>query len=188
MPHSLTVLFDGLRRYRASQPDRAARLRFHFVGTSYVAPGKGQPSVLPVAQECGVADLVSEIPHRIGHFEAMRWQRQADVLLLPGSSDLAYSPSKIYPYFLTGRPILGVVFRTSVMERLLDDLGCAFLVRFASDELKEQAYADLAAFFDLAVAGFPAGSLRPRNQELFQRSYLAEELTRRQCALFDQAR
>ncbi len=188
MPHSLTVLFDGLRRYRAIRPDSAARLRFHFVGTSYVAPGKGQPSVLPVAEECGVADAVSEIPHRIGHFEAMRWQRQADVLLLPGSSDLAYSPSKIYPYFLTGRPILGVVFRGSVMERLLDDLGCAFLVRFASEESKEQAYADLAGFFDLAVAGFPPGSLRPRNEQLFKLNYLAEELTRRQCALFDRAR
>ncbi len=187
MPHSLTVLFDGLRRYRASQPEKAARLRFHFVGTSYVAPGKGRPSVLPVAADCGVADVVSEIPHRIGHFEAMRWQRQADVLLLPGSSDLAYSPSKIYPYFLTGRPILGVVFRTSVMEHLLDELGCAFLVRFAPDEPKDHAYAELAAFFDLAIAGFPPGSLRPRNEELFKQKFLAEELTRRQCALFDRA-
>ena len=187
MPHSLTVLFDGLRRYRASQPEKAARLRFHFVGTSYVAPGKGHPSVLPVAADCGVADLVSEIPHRIGHFEAMRWQRQADVLLLPGSSDLAYSPSKIYPYFLTGRPILGVVFRNSVMERLLDDLGCAFLVRFAPDAPKDHAYEELTKFFDLAIAGFPPGSLRPRNDELFKQKFLAGELTRRQCALFDRA-
>jgi hypothetical protein len=185
MPHSLCVLFDGFRRYRESRPERAARLRFHFVGTSYVAPGQGRPSVVPVAVDCGVADAVEEIPHRIGHLEAMRWQRQADVLLLPGSSDLAYSPSKIYPYFLTGRPILGLVFRNSVMEHLLDELGCAFMVRFANQEPKDQAYADLATFFDLVIAGFPPGSLRARNEEMFKRSYLAEELTHRQCALFD---
>ncbi len=187
MPHSLSVLFEGLRRYRAMRPEHAARLRFHFVGTSYVAPGKGRPSVLAVAADCAVAEVVSEIPHRIGHLEALRWQQQADVLLLPGSSDLAYSPSKIYPYFLTGQPILGVVFRNSVMERLLDDLGCATMVRFSPPEPKEPAYADLAAFFDRAIAGFPPGSLPVRNEKLFNQTYLAEELTQRQCALFDRA-
>ena len=185
MPHSLCVLFDGFRLYREKWPEKAARLRFHFVGTSYVAPGQGKPSVLPVAEGCGVADCVEEIPHRIGHLDAMRWQRQADVLLLPGSSDLAYSPSKVYPYFLTGRPILGLVFRTSVMEQLLDDLGCAFMVRFAETESKDDAYAALFTFFNLVIAGFPAGSLRARNEELFERTFLAEELTRRQCALFN---
>lgn len=185
MPHSLSVLFEGLRRYRARQPAHAARLRLHFVGTSYVPPGRGKPSVLPVAEACGVAELVEEIPHRIGHLEALRWQRQADALLLPGSSDLAYSPSKIYPYFLTGRPILGLVFRDSVMESLLDKLDCAFMVRFADQEPKDQAYADLATFFDLVIAGFPPGSLRARNEEFFEQNYLAKELTRRQCALFN---
>jgi len=185
MPHSLAVLFDGLRRYREHRPENAARLRFHFVGTSYVAPGSGLPSVLPVAEACGVGDLVTEIPHRIGHLESLSWQLQADVLLLPGSSDLAYSPSKLYPYFLTGRPLLGLVFRNSVMEHLLDQLNCAHMVRFADQESKEQAYADLAVFFDLAIAGFPPGSLPVRNEKLFNQAYLVEELTRRQCELFD---
>jgi hypothetical protein len=187
MPHSLAVLFDGLRRYREQFPERAARLRFHFVGTSYVAPGKGKVSVLPVAAACGVADLVEEIPHRIGHLEALRWQQQADALLLPGSSDLAYSPSKVYPYYLTGRPILGLVFRDSVMESLLDELGCAYMVRFADHEPKQQAYVDLAAFFDLAIAGFPPDSRPVRNETLFNRTYLAEQLTVQQCALFERA-
>ena len=187
MPHSLAVLFEGLRRYREKWPERGRRLHFHFVGTSYVAPGAGRPTVLPVAAGCGVGDQVEEIPHRIGHLEALRWQQQADALLLPGSSDLAYSPSKIYPYFLTGRPILGIVFRDSVMERLLDELNCAHLARFSDREPKDQAYATIAAFFDQAIVGFPPGSLPERNEALFRREYVAETLTRRQCALFDRA-
>lgn len=187
MPHSLAVLFDGFRRYREQWPERAARLRFHFVGTSYVAPGKGKASVLPVAAACGVADAVEEIPHRIGHLEALRWQQQADALLLPGSSDLAYSPSKIYPYYLTGRPILGLVFRDSVMESLLDELGCAYMVRFADHKPKQQAYADLAVFFDRAIAGFPPGSQPVRNEKVFNQTYLAGQLTVQQCALFERA-
>lgn len=187
MPHALTVLFDGLRKYRAQQPERAARLRFHFFGTSYVAPGKGVNSVMPVAEQCGVADQVDEIPHRLGHLECIRLQADADILLLPGSSDLAYSPSKIYPYYLSGNPILSLVFRDSVMERLLEDLNCSYLVRFRESEAKDQAHAELHRFFDLALSGFPAGSLPTRNDAHFNRHYLAESLTRRQCELFEQA-
>jgi hypothetical protein len=187
MPHSLAVLFDGLRLYREKNPERAARLRFHFIGTSYVAFGQGVPSVLPVAELAGVADLVTEIPHRIGHFEALRLQQAADVLLLPGSSDLAYSPSKIYPYFLSGRPILGVVFRQSVMENLMDELNCATLVRFTPHEPKDAAYGALAKFFDQALAGFPPDTLPVRAAARFAQLYHAPELTLRQCALFDRA-
>jgi hypothetical protein len=187
MPHALTVLFTGLRQFRERNPELARRLRLHFIGTSYVAPGRGKPSVLPVAELCGVADVVDEVPHRVGHLEALRLQLDADALLLPGSSDLAYSPSKVYPYYLTGKPMLGLVFRDSVMERLLDELGCAYLVRFRLHEPKDEAHAGLHKFFRQALAGFPPDSLPQRNDERFNQLYLVDELTRRQCALFDRA-
>lgn len=187
MPHALLVLFSAFREYRQRSPERAARIRFHFIGTSYVAPGTGTPSVLPVARACGVEDAVTEIPHRIGFLDSARLQLQADVLLLLGSSDLAYSPSKVYLYFLTGRPILGLVFRDSVMEQLLDELNCAYLVRFRQAEPAEAAQPRLLAFFDAALDGFAAGELPRRDEARFKARYLADELTRRQCELFDAA-
>jgi hypothetical protein len=187
MPHSLTVLFDALRKFRERRPLEAARLRFHFVGTSYVPVGKGKDSVMPVAAGCGVADQVDEISHRLGHLECLRMQAEADVLLLPGSSDLAYSPSKIYPYYLSGRPILGIVFENSVMERLITELQCAYLVRFSEHGPKEEAHEAIIRFFELALAGFPDGPGPDRNDGYFNQHYLAEELTKQQCDLFDRA-
>lgn len=187
MPHSLTVLFDGLRLYRERFPERARRLRFHFLGTSYVAPGQGKCSVLPFAEKCGVADQVAEIPHRLGHLECLRLQRDADILLLPGSSDLAYSPSKLYPYYLADRPILALVFKDSVMEKLLDELSCAVMVRFRINEAKDSAHAALATFFDAALAGFPPGSLPKRDDTFFNQHYLAETLSGMQSELFNRA-
>jgi hypothetical protein len=185
MPHALTVLFDGLRLYREQFPEKARRLRFHFLGTSYVAPGKGKNSVLPFAEICGVADQVAEIPHRLGHLECLRLQKDADVLLLPGSSDLAYSPSKFYPYYLAGRPILSLVFKDSVMEKLLQESNCSVMIKFRENEPKDAAHAALAKFFDDALAGFPPGSLPQRNDAFFNQHYLAETLTRAQCDLFN---
>jgi hypothetical protein len=134
-----------------------------------------------------VADQVDEIPHRLGHLECIRLQSEADILLLPGSSDLAYSPSKIYPYYLNGNPILGLVFRDSVMERLLDDLQCAYMVRFRDGAPKEDAYQALDRFFDFALDGFPEGALPTRNDRLFNERFLAESLTQRQAELFGRA-
>jgi hypothetical protein len=187
-PHALTVLFDAVRDFREGQPEAAKRLRFHFLGTSYVPPGSGQPSVLPLAERLGVADLVTEIPHRLGHLECLRIQEEADILLLPGSSDPAYSPSKTYPYFLTGRPILGLVFAGSVLESLLEELGGTHLVRFTENDSNQSAHAAIGRFLQAALEGRAAELIAPRRDEHFTREYLAASLTARQAELFEQAR
>lgn len=186
MPHALTVLFDALRRYRAHQPTKARRLRLHFFGTSYVAPGQGLDTIMPLANACGVGDQVDEVPHRLGHLECLRLQNEADALILPGSSDLAYSPSKIYPYFLSGRPVLGIVFRQSVMEQLLDKLDFAFMVRITGANAGPATEVALFDFFEQALAGFP-GRPPGRNQAFFDQHFAAATLATNQAHLFARA-
>ena len=184
MPHALDILFAGFSRYKQAHPERAARFQFHFVGTSYVAPGQGTLSVLPVAERFGLAGSVEEIPHRIGHLESLALLLQADALLLPGSSDPAYSPSKLYPYYLSGKPILGLVFENSYLQELLTEFACAWLVSFSPAGANDAAHSKLGEFFDHALSGFPAGVLLPRNDTAFRESYLAEPLTEAQCEFF----
>lgn len=184
MPHAVNMLFAGFQYYRTIRPESAARFRFHFIGTSYVPAGQGKPSVLPVAEKYGLTPWVEEVPHRIGYLESLALLLQADALILLGSSDLAYSPSKLYPYYLSGKPILGVVFENSYLEGLMRELGCSWLVPFSLTGSRDAANQRLVAFFDYAVAGFPAGMLPPRNNELFNRCFLAEPLTAAQCDLF----
>jgi len=187
LPDAVVRLFDSLRRYRERDPDRAGRLRLHFVGTSYVPPGRGRPSILPFAVRCGVADLVSEVPHRIGHLAALRLQLDTDALLLLGSRDRAYSPSKIYPYYLSHRPMLALVFRDSVMAGLLNELQCARLVTFGSDEAEGTVDGALHHFFDQLCDGLLPAAPTGRDERAFAEHYLAEELTRQQCVLFERA-
>jgi hypothetical protein len=187
MPQAISVLFAALRSYKTLKPEQARQLRFHFIGTSYVEPGKGKFTVLPLASEFGVVDQVEEVPYRIGFLESLRFQLDTDILLLPGSSDLAYSPSKVYLYYLAGLPILGLVFKNSVMENLLRELSCSYLVSINARGETEGAQKEIHRFFDLALSGFPLGSLPTRNKGYFEAHYLADELTRLQCALFDRA-
>ncbi|HEY3756458.1 MAG TPA: glycosyltransferase [Opitutaceae bacterium] len=187
MAPALRGLLSAVADLQRREPLTARRARFHFIGTSYAAPGSGVPSVKPIAREFGVEDLVEESPHRVGYLEAARLQQQADCLLLLGSTDPAYSPSKIYLNYLTGRPMLAIVYRGSEMERRLEELRCARLIRLGSPTDPGVAAAALSESLRAALQGKPIGGETGRNDAFFRSNYLAEELTRRQCALFDAA-
>jgi len=73
------------------------------------------------------------------------------------------------------------------VERLLDDLACATVVRLAAEEPPERSAGELHRFFDRLLAGCPPEADSGRNDALFSANYLAESLTRRQCALFEAA-
>lgn len=185
MQDAIEVLLVGFRQFCDAQPGEAARFRLHFYGTSYAPPGKGEPSVAPVAAALGLSAAVDEIPHRLGHLECLALQQHADALLLPGSSDLAYSPSKLYPYYLSGKPMLGVVFSGSYLEAVLRELNCATLATFSTGGSRTGAQSAVARFFADALAGFPPGTQPVRRDGLFRSRFLAEQLTARQCQLFD---
>jgi hypothetical protein len=186
MQSALAILFDGLSAFRRENPV-SGNLRFAFLGTSYANTKQAAPSVVPIARRYGADELVFETPTRLGLLEALREQVAADALLLLGSPDPAYSASKLYLYYLSGRPILAIVAKGSVLEQSLRELACAVVVTFESTGPNDQTRSQLAAFFRAMLAGFPTGTLPARNDALFQREYLADSLTRRQCELFDRA-
>lgn len=184
-PHAATVVFRALQRFRELRPKHARYIRLEFIGTSYAPPGRGVPTVKPLADALGVGDQVIEIAERVGHLECLRVQSEADALLLLGSSDLAYSPSKLYPYYLANRPMLGVVFRNSQLETILQQLNCAVLASFEDPTSTLKAEETICDFFYAAIRQFPAHFLPVRNDEVFRREYSVETLTARQTALFD---
>lgn len=187
MPHATRILFTALQRFRARWPEKARRLRLRFLGTSYAAADRAEPTVLPLAQTMGVDDQVDEVAQRLGHLECMELQRTADGLLLLGSSDPAYSPSKLYPYYLAERPILGLVFAGSDLARLLKELQCANVALCESTDVFENALQTIESFFSEAVQGFSPLALGARDRAAFEREYSARSLTAAQVTLFNRA-
>jgi hypothetical protein len=187
MPHALNQFFRAFKTYIEQHPDHARRFHFNFFGTSYVPKGQGTPSVLPVAGKHGLSEYVTEIPYRLGHLESLALLDQADALLLLGSSDRAYSPSKLYPYFLSGKPILSIVFHDSYLETILGELNCSIIASFDSGLPENAAEEPIHRFLDLALAGFPSEAMPVRSEEFFNQNFLAETLTSHQCELFNLA-
>ncbi len=187
LPHAAANLFAALQDFRRAEPAAAGRLRLCLLGTQYVAPGGGRPAFAPLAAAHGVADLVFELPHRLGYLQSLRCLLDADALLLLGSDDPAYSPSKLYPYYLAERPMLAIVRAGGHLEDQLRELACAWTVPFAPGPAAAPARAQIAGFLAQAAAGLPGPAPAPRNDGYFRSNYLAGPLAARQCRLFADA-
>ena len=185
--HSLRVLFAGLKRLRDADPAAAARLRLHFVGTSYAPAGEAQPSAKPIAHAYGVGDLVEEIPQRIGYLDSLRLLQSADGLLLLGSDDRSYSPSKIYPYYMTRRPIIALAHANSLLDELLAQLRCADVVTLLKPGEEMVPPRQIAALLARAATRHELAPASLPNQSLTDQFLSARTVTARQCAVFDEA-
>lgn len=182
MRPALATLFTALRAFRAGEP-AAARLRFHFIGTSYAPAGQARPSVALIAAEVGVGDLVHEQPERVGYFTALKTLLAADAIVIPGSDDPAYSPSKLAPCFLAAKPVLALAPANSSFSAMVHELGFASVAACP-------APADDATVADFlrALLASPSPSLPgTRRTALFNAGYTAEARTAQQCTLFASA-
>jgi hypothetical protein len=110
---ALKILFRAFSLFRKARPDQAARMRFHFIGTDYAPPPLGREWALPVAEEEGVLDFVSEHRYRVPYFDSLYYLRHADALIAVGSDDPTYSASKFFSYILANRPLLMIFHRRS---------------------------------------------------------------------------
>lgn len=118
MRRALTGLFNALARLMGDGA-RVPPLQFHFIGTSYASGGAG--SVLPLARTAGVASLVQEHPARVAYLEALRWMRAGDALIILGSDDPGYVPSRLANVLWTGKPLLPIAAPDSALARRLSE-------------------------------------------------------------------
>jgi glycosyltransferase involved in cell wall biosynthesis len=115
---TLRTVLAAARALIERNPALADRVRFYFFGTSNQTTG-AEPRVVPHARELGVDHLVCEHPSRLDYLDALDALRQASALLLLGSSEPHYTPSKVFPALLAGRPMLAVYRRESTVVEML---------------------------------------------------------------------
>ena len=178
----LDGVLAALRRGIDTDPETFDRVRLHFVGTSYAPPDASSPVVRPVAEAHGVADRVTERVDRVPYLSALRWQQEADFLLLLGTLDPDYVPSKLYPYVFARRPILAPFHARSRLVEALAETKAGEAVPF--DPAPDPGFTDrLVQHWARLLDALPASP--PTDWEAVE-PYTAREMTRRQAEFFDQ--
>lgn len=182
MRPALAALFGALAQVRSERPQAVAGLKLHFIGTSYAPAGRAVETVRPVAQECGVDDLVDERTARLPYHEAIRAMIDADLVMMIGSTDSTYTASKLFPCILAGHPILAIFHERSSVVPIMQECRAGRCVAFADAGPRAE---DVASAVEWAL-----GASQDWSAELdgaaFSK-YTARAMTGNLCAAFDRA-
>ncbi len=174
------ALQKGLRR----MPTLYSRVRLHFVGTDYATGSRADKTIEPIATRMQLGSHVREYPHRLPYFSTLNLLRQANFLLIPGSSHRHYTASKIYPYILAQKPLIALFHENSSAVEVLRRTRAGDVVTFSSastHNIDRIAHTFLSVWTKMMQRS-PA---RPNTDWQAFSPYMASELTRQQCRLFD---
>ena len=179
MQPALTLLFSSFRIGLTEQPDLYKNFRFIFIGTSYAPNGHGKKTIEPVAEKEGILDYVTEYTDRVPYFEGLSFLLNADLLFIPGSDDPAYTASKLYPYILAKKPLLGIFHPHSSAKCIIEETGAGKVCTLRDNIQK--------------VYGTLDKLLKEIQQDVWKNEtnwgafekYSAKEMTKRQVELFN---
>ncbi len=182
MQLALSAIFKAFKEGLMSNPTLFERVRFYFIGTSYAADGLGQKTIFPVASRFGVEDYVVEITDRLPYFEAMHVLSEADLMIVPGSTDTNYTASKLYPYILSKRPLLAVFNRSSSVVEILNNTRAGVCVSFDNEEAVELVASRVLLEFHQILGKLP---YTPDTDWVAFEPFSAREACRKQTVFFE---
>ena len=178
----LMRLLQGVAQLRARDSAAARRLRLHFIGSGKSPSDPSGHNVLPMAERLSIADVVTEHPHRMAYLDVLTHLARADGILIVGSTEPHYTPSKVYQAVQSRRPVLALLHLASTAVKVLERSRAGMAITFTEQALPEPArIADaLEAFLD-----------HPYDPEAVHwgafEAYSARESARRMAAALDEA-
>lgn len=180
MEPALKLLFKAFKLGLKTNHKHFDRIRFHFIGTSYAEAGLGQKSIEPISKEFGLDKYIREQTNRISYYNTINHLLHAHALIVLGSDDPNYTASKIFAYIIANRPLLAIFNKSSSVKEILRKCDAKLFVDIEDTSQSENIIYNFLSNIDTRNAT-SLNALRPLPDE-----YTAENMTKKQCELFDQ--
>jgi hypothetical protein len=142
LPKAIGVLqrfLEGVVLLRKRSSTIASRLRIHFIGTGKSPNDLNGHNVLPIASRLGLSDLVSEHPHRMAYLDVLVHLTRAYGVLIVGSTEPHYTPSKVYQAVQSRRPVLALLHEASTAVDVLERSRAGMTITVSEHALPEPA-------------------------------------------------
>ena len=177
---AVRAFLDGVAQVARTADGR--RLKVWFIGTSNERRADAPAAVAPLAARAGVSNIVCEHPPRLAYFDALRVLRDAGAVLVLGSGEPHYTPSRVFPAIASRRPIIARLHPLSPASDLLASVATTRPVHLISctGQHSEEARAFAEALTKVVACSAPAAS-----NDAPLASFTGEALARRVGALLD---
>jgi hypothetical protein len=185
LPKAAPVLervLEGIAALRTRDPEIASRMKLHFIGTGKSPNDPAGFNVLPVARRLGVADAISEHPQRMNYLDVLAHLTKCHTVVIIGSTEAHYTPSKVYQAIQSRRPVLAFLHESSTAVDVLRTSGAGNAVTF--NERRLPSAPDVAAALkSIAIRDFNSDAVDWRQFS----TYSARESARKMAAAMDEA-
>ena len=128
-------LLEALAVLRDNDPEIMERLRIHFVGTGTSPNDPRGHNIQPQLQRFGLERWVDEHPNRIGYVDVLNHLAHASAILIVGSTEAHYTPSKVYQAVQAKRPVFALLHEQSTAVSVLRESRAGQAVTFTDDRL-----------------------------------------------------
>jgi hypothetical protein len=182
MKRSFSLLCEALAQARGRYRNLMEGVRIELFGTM-LGWRDGDPRHLTdFARERGVADLISENPHRVSYRRSLELLLASDGALILGVDDSGYMPSKLFSYALSGKPLLASLRRDSpafAQFHNTPELGHVLWFDESVDIPTDDAVNVVKSFLEQAIAR------RSFERRTVLEPYLSPAMARRHVELFE---
>ena len=131
---SLECFLSALRKI-IDQNVLGKNVRVWLIGTGTMSHGSSSGRVKKAVDAMSLSNHVSEYPSRIGYLDALWHLKAASVVLILGSTEKHYTPSKIYQAVHSANPILALVPEDGSAAEVLRSSGNGLVVNYPDDRL-----------------------------------------------------
>jgi hypothetical protein len=168
-PKAYVVLerfLEALALLRDSDPKVLERLRIYFVGTGK-SPKEADSFIHRCVQRLDLGPWVVEITHRIGYLDVLNHLVHASAILILGSTEAHYTPSKVYQSIQAKRPIFALLHEQSTAVGVLNDSHAGRIVTFNEQTLPERRVLATSLADFVRDAKYSAKNVRWEDFELY---------------------
>ena len=135
----LDAFLEGMKALRQAAPRDTSRLRVHFVGTGTSPDDPEGYRVMPRAERTGVVEMVSEHPHRIGYVDTLNHLECSSAILVLGSTERHYTPSKVFQAILSKRPVFAMLHAESTAVDMITRARAGCVLTLTEQTMPEPA-------------------------------------------------
>jgi hypothetical protein len=131
----LDRLLGALALLRDTRLSILERVRVHFIGTGKSPNDVKGYNIRPRVQQFGLERWVDEHPSRISYTDVLHHLLESSAILVLGSTEAHYSPSKVYQAVQAKRPVFALLHEQSTAVSVLRESKAGTVVTFGESTL-----------------------------------------------------
>jgi hypothetical protein len=138
LPKAYTVLdrfLESIALLKRTRPGLCREFHLHFVGTGKSPTDSEGFNIRPYIERRGLADCATEYPQRFPYVEVLTHLDAASGILVLGSTEPHYSPSKIFQSLMSRRPVFAILHEQSSAVPVLHATNGAIVITLSEQAL-----------------------------------------------------